>query len=205
MTTTPQPDSGVARSFDVVSRVYDNGLLQRFAYRPNHEAALSALRRHAARRVLDVGCGTGILTTRIATQLAPEVVYGCDASEGMLEKARRRSSDVRWIRGVAERLPLEDGAVDAVVTTEAFQFFDKPLALREFHRVLAPGGHVVIAVITPTLPPLPLVARLGPASWPTRAQLRELLHDAGFIVVEQRSVRPALGRLWPGAVTVGRR
>jgi ubiquinone/menaquinone biosynthesis C-methylase UbiE len=188
----------VVRAFNVISRVYDNPAVQRFAYRANHDAVLAALRRHGAARVLDVGCGTGILATRIQRELAPEVVYGCDPSEGMLAKARERSTDVQWIQGPAERLPLEDGGVDAVVTTEAFQFFDQPAALAEFHRVLQSGGHVVIAVITPFVPLPAMVLERIPAIWHTPAGMRRLVEHAGLQVVEQRRLRV----LGPGVATV---
>jgi methionine sulfoxide reductase catalytic subunit len=46
---------------------------------------------------------------------------------------------------MAEQLPFDDGALDAVVTTSAFHFFNQPAALREFHRVLASGGLVAVA------------------------------------------------------------
>lgn len=194
--------ASVVGVFNVVSRVYDSPTLQRLVYRPNQDAVVSALRRAKSQRVLDVGCGTGILATRIEHELSPEVVYGCDPSEGMLEKARERSAAVRWLQGAAEELPFDDGALDAVTTTEAFQFFDKPAALADFHRVLEPGGQLVIAVLTPrvALPRAPI--RLGPASWLTPRQLRELAEQIGFRVIEQRSVRPLLGPLSPGVATV---
>ena len=148
--------------------------------------------------MVDVGCGTGILAARIESDLHPDTVYGCDPSAGMLEKARQRSASVRWIQGTAEQLPLDDGAVDAVTTTEAFQFFDQPAALREFNRVLEPGGHVVIAVITPLLPiPGAVLSRI-PATWHTPAGMRVLVEEAGFEVIDQRR----LGRAGPGVATV---
>ena len=189
---------GVVRAFDVISRVYDNRAVQRFVYRANHDAVVAALREHHARRVVDVGCGTGILAARIEHELGPEIVYGCDPSAGMLAKARERSTAVRWIEGAAEHLPLEDGAVDAAVTTEAFQFFDQPAALREMHRVLEPGGHLVISVITPAVP-LPRVAlERIPATWHTPAGMRHLVESAGFRVIGQRRLR----WLGPGVATV---
>jgi ubiquinone/menaquinone biosynthesis C-methylase UbiE len=192
-------NSSVVRAFNTISRVYDNPVVQRFAYRPNQDAVVSALRRAGARRVLDVGCGTGILAARIERELRPEIVYGCDPSAGMLEKARERSATVKWIQGTAEELPLEDGAVDAVTSTEAFQFFDQPAALRDFHRVLAPGGHVAIAVITPAVPLPGVVLDRIPATWHTPAGMRRLLEDAGFQVISQRRLR----LVGPGVATVG--
>lgn len=193
-TATPS----VVRSFNVISRVYDNALVQRLVYRANHDAVVSALRTHGATRVADVGCGTGILAARIERELTPEIVYGCDPSSGMLERARARTSTVHWIQGAAETLPLEDGALDAVVTTEAFQFFDQPAAVREFSRVLEPGGRVVIAVITPAVAlPRAVLGRI-PATWRTPAGMRRLLEDAGFEVTAQRRLRV----IGPGVATV---
>ncbi len=89
-----------------------------------------------------------------SNELHPEAVYGVDMSEGMLAQAKKRSSAVTWLRGPAERLPFDDGALDAVVTTSAFHFFDQPAALREFHRVLAPGGLAAVATFSPRQPVL---------------------------------------------------
>jgi SAM-dependent methyltransferase len=119
----------------------------------------------------------------------------------MLSNARERSRMVRWIQGAAEELPLEDGAVDAVVTTEAFQFFNQPAALAEFQRVLQPGGHVVIAVITPAVPLPGAVLERIPATWHTPGGMRALVENAGFEVIDQRRLR------WvgPGVATVALR
>src|SRR5207302_10639496 len=95
----------VVRAFNMISRVYDNPVVQRLGYRPNHDAVVAALRRHGARRVVDVGCGTGILAARIERELGPDAVYGCDPSQGMLAKARERAPAVHWIQGAAEQLP----------------------------------------------------------------------------------------------------
>lgn len=189
-------------AFDRIARFYDTAVLQRVAYKPNHDAVVSELRRAGASRVLDVGCGTGILATRIWREVRPEVVYGCDPSPGMLEQARQRSRDVNWLQAGAEQIPLEDGAIDAVVTTEAFQFFDQPGALTEFFRLLEPGGVAVIAMLIARVPAVNVVLRLAPARWPTRGQLRQMFEEAGFEVGRQRPVRPLLGPLSPGFATV---
>lgn len=64
-------------------------------------------------------------------------------SPGMLARVRARSSAVQWRNAPAERLGLPDAAVDAVVTTTAFHFFNQPAALAEFHRVLEHHGLLV--------------------------------------------------------------
>jgi ubiquinone/menaquinone biosynthesis C-methylase UbiE len=188
----------VVRAFNVISRVYDNTVLQRFVYRANHDAVIAALRRAGSRRIVDVGCGTGILAARIQRDLEPELVYGCDPTPGMLERAQERSAAVQWIQGAAEHLPLDDGAVDAVVTTEAFQFFDQPAALAEFRRVLEPGGLVAIAMITPVVPLPGVMLDRIPATWRTPSGMRRLVEDAGFEVTDQHRVRLA----GPGVATV---
>ncbi|SUA79607.1 Ribosomal RNA large subunit methyltransferase A [Nocardia otitidiscaviarum] len=198
--------------FGQVARAYDSATLQRLVYRPPQDQVVAELRAAGCRRIADIGCGTGILTDRIERELHPEVVYGVDASAGMLARAGRRSTAVRWVRGPAERLPLADGELDAVVTTSAFHFFDHPAALREFHRVLAPGGLVAIATVHPSAPasrPLQRLTRSPkfPAHAPSPQETRELLERAGFEVTDQRKVhRPPLPDfLIPDVITVARR
>jgi SAM-dependent methyltransferase len=101
-------------------------------------------------------------------------------SDGMLAQARARSSEVQWRKGPAEHLPFEDGTLDAVVTTSAFHFFDQPAALREFHRVLAPGGLAAVATLSPRQHPLHRLCanRLNPAHNPSPEEMRALFEDA---------------------------
>jgi ubiquinone/menaquinone biosynthesis C-methylase UbiE len=142
-------NDSITRFWSLAAPVYDQPCLQRFVYRPPQDEVIAALRRHGSRRIADIACGTGILATRIAAELLPDEVYGVDASDGMLAEARRRSSTVYWKEGPAEQLPFDDDFLDAVVTTSAFHFFDQPAALREFRRVLAPGGFVAVATVSP--------------------------------------------------------
>ena len=59
------------RLFDVWSTFYDLPLVQRLTYQPVQDAVVAALRPHEPRRVLDVGCGTGLLATRLRPRLPP--------------------------------------------------------------------------------------------------------------------------------------
>lgn len=199
--------SPVGRLFDAVSRGYDQPLLQRLVYRPAHDMALEELRAHGVRRVLDVGCGTGIFSARMSDELRAEVI-GCDLSAGMLEKAAERSQTVDWVRGDATKLPLPDGAVDAVVCTEAFHFFDQPAALSEFGRVVRDDGLLLIAMINPRTEGGSRFLRaqaaptLGTGSWPTRRRMRAMVEAAGFDVRTQRRVNRIAGRLLQTVLTV---
>jgi ubiquinone/menaquinone biosynthesis C-methylase UbiE len=99
-------------------------------------------------RVLDVGCGTGIVARLAAGRAgAGGSVVGLDLNDGMLAVARRAAPEVEWRRGDAVDLPLPDDAFDVVVCQFALMFFtDRERAIREMHRVARPGGRVVVSV-----------------------------------------------------------
>lgn len=94
------------------------------------------------RTVIDVGAGTGKLTRELvpsgATVLAVEPVPAMRAILGEVVPGARA------LEGTAEALPVADRAVDAVVVAQAFHWFDGPVALAEFHRVLRPGGRFAV-------------------------------------------------------------
>ena len=117
--------------------------------------AQELLRRAAPQpgeRVLDVACGTGI----VARAVAPIVgsagrVAALDLSPAMVAVARSRPAPpgaaIAWHEGSADALPFPDGAFDLVLCQQGLQFFpDRPAALREMRRVLAPGGRAVLSV-----------------------------------------------------------
>ena len=106
-------------------------------------------------RVLDVACGTGIVARRAAPRVGTGgKVVGLDLNEGMLEVARKVSSDARtaieWRQGDATDMPLPDAAFDIVFCQQALQFFpDRPTALGEMHRVLVQNGRLALSVLRP--------------------------------------------------------
>jgi len=99
-------------------------------------------------RVLDVACGTGVLTREAAGRAGPGgAVTGLDLSPEMLAVAAGLSPELRWQQGSADALPFPDRSFDAVVSQFGLMFFPDPVAgLREMMRVLVPGGRLAVAV-----------------------------------------------------------
>jgi ubiquinone/menaquinone biosynthesis C-methylase UbiE len=103
-------------------------------------------------RVLDVGCGTGIVAREVASRPgAPGAVTGIDLSANMLAVARavvaREGLMIEWREGNAEQLPFHDGAFDLVLCQFALMFVaDKAAALSEMRRVVTESGRVLISV-----------------------------------------------------------
>ena len=107
-----------------------------------------AARLATGQHVLDVACGTGVLTREVKTRIgASGKAVGLDCNEGMLTVARDKDGGIEWQHGRAEQLPFEDDAFDAVVSQFGLMFFDDRAAgLREMWRVLRSGGHLAVAV-----------------------------------------------------------
>jgi len=98
-------------------------------------------------RVLDVACGTGVVARAAARRVRPGGhVCGLDVNEDMLAIARRTSAEIEWRHASASSTGLPDTSFDVVFCQQGLQFFpDRLAAVREFHRVLAPGGRAVMA------------------------------------------------------------
>jgi SAM-dependent methyltransferase len=106
-------------------------------------------------RVLDVACGTGVVTRLAAGRVGAEgAVAGLDINPGMLGVARstaRTELGIEWHEAGADALPFQDGTFDVGLCQMGLQFFpDKLAALREVRRVLVPGGRLVLNVPGPT-------------------------------------------------------
>jgi ubiquinone/menaquinone biosynthesis C-methylase UbiE len=102
----------------------------------------------AGHRVLDVGCGTGIVTRTAADRVAPHGrAVGVDVNEAMLTVARRVRRDIEFRQADAARLPFPDESFDTALSQMALMFFpDRAAAVQEMARVTVPGGTVAVLV-----------------------------------------------------------
>jgi ubiquinone/menaquinone biosynthesis C-methylase UbiE len=195
--------------FDAWSAFYDLPVVQWATYWPVHDAIVTALRGRHAGRILDVGCGTGQLSARLARERPAARITGCDFSAGMLRHAAARTGAVDWVRGDACGLPFRDRSFDAIVSTEAFHWFpDQQRAAEELFRVLAPGGIALVALVnTPArfvADGIHAASRLAgePFYWPTVAEMRSRFERSGFEVTAQRRIfRMPGGLLLPPVLT----
>jgi SAM-dependent methyltransferase len=129
-----------SRSFELVADLYERA-------RPEYPAEAIAwiveeLDLHAGRTVLDLGAGTGKLTRALVPTGAR--VIAVEPGEQMLAQLRAAVPGAEPRLGAAEAIPLPDASVDGITIGQAFHWFRHNEALPELHRVLQPGGAVVL-------------------------------------------------------------
>lgn len=154
-----------------------------------------------ADRILDLGCGTGIVARILRDRLGGAArITGLDVNAGMLDKARSLAPDLTWVEGNAAALPFPDRSFEVVLAQQVLQFVpDRAAAAREIHRVLAPGGRLVASTWRPRreqplYEALGQIAEkhLGPGNdkrWSLDGgELRALLADAGMVEIRHETV-----------------
>lgn len=174
------------------------------------EPLAKALVREAAlrpgERVLDVACGTGVVTRLALKEVGPKgAVAAVDVNPGMLAVARSTippEASIEWHEASAESMPLSDDSFDAVLCQMSLQFMpDKRAALEEMRRVLVTGGRVLLNAPGPKVAIFDILSdaigrRIAPQaagfvdqvfSVNDTAKLEGLLNDAGFRDVDVRA------------------
>jgi demethylmenaquinone methyltransferase / 2-methoxy-6-polyprenyl-1,4-benzoquinol methylase len=200
----------VRSMFDRIAAVYDpmNHAMTAGLDRRWRRLAAQAVVEPGA-RVLDACCGTGELA--LAARAEGGRVTGLDFSDRMLERARRKSSEIEWVTGDLLELPFEEASFDAATVGFGVRNVeDVGRALRELRRVLRPGGRLAILELVRPKGPLALFYRVWfdglvplagkvlpggaayaylPASvkrFPGPAELNEEAREAGFAPVAHR-------------------
>lgn len=191
---------------------------------PLFGAALDAGRVTTGTRLLDAGCGAGLLA--LLAHLRGAKVTALDASPGLLTIARQRlpAADVR--EGDLEALPFADASFDAVAAVNSlFYAEDMAAATRELVRVVRPGGRVIVtawgppdrceflSAVMPALgplmqPPPPGVSPPHPGALSQPGALADLLKGAGLRVVGEGEVAcpfvfPSAELSWRGNASAG--
>lgn len=152
MTVSTDFKANDAGSYDEVADTFDN-LAHRYAG-PQARFLAQAIDINSRKHVIDMGCGTGLVTFQAATASGPETTLtGVDLSRGMLAEARKKAEKaglanrVTFKTGDAEALDFPDDCADGFLSLYAFSHFPHPdKAAIEAYRVLAPGGRLAVAI-----------------------------------------------------------
>lgn len=205
----------VAAMFDGVASKYDlmNDVMTAGQHRLWRREVVRAVDPRPGQRILDLAAGTGSSSRPFAD--AGALVVPVDLSFGMVREGRRRNPDLGFVNADALTLPFADGAFDAVTISYGMRNVEHTeQALAEMHRVLRPGGTVVVLEFsTPTWAPfrrvyrtyllqgIPLAAGVfssNPAAydylaesilgWPDQPTFAAMLSAGGFHDVEWKNL-----------------
>ena len=212
---------GVRQMFDRIAPTYDrlNHMLSLGIDRRWRRTAVDALGKYKPQQILDIATGTGDFALLLANRIKPQHITGADISEGMMAVGREKVKEA-GLQDVISfqyedclKLSFPEASFDAVTSAYGVRNFQNlDAGLREMHRVLRPGGHLLIVELTP--PPrfpmkqlfwiyahivMPLLGRLIshdnsaytylPASmeaFPQAEQMEGILKRAGFTEVQWR-------------------
>jgi ubiquinone/menaquinone biosynthesis C-methylase UbiE len=155
------------------------------------EAFLAWLQPPPGAHWLEVGCGTGIFTTLIASMHAPTKVVGIDPAQSLIAHARRRAEKAEFWVGDVQDLPFRDATFDVLAASLVLNFVpDRARALSEIYRVARPGGLIGACVWDFT-------AERSP-SGPLRRAMRRIGIDVPPIPGAEASRLSALTELFEG-------
>lgn len=200
--------------FDLVAKNYDrtNDLLSFFQSRIWRRATRKAVNPKPGMRILDVAAGTG--TSSQALLVPGSEVVAADFSKGMLEEGAKRHPDLKFVFADAMKLPFGDGEFDVITISFGLRNVQSHhVALKEFLRVLKPGGRLVVCEFSRVSgllgilylwylrKVLPLVARAFSSNpdaytylsdsieaWPDQEELKLDIERAGFQSVKYQNL-----------------
>ena len=163
--------------------------------------ALNYLKPAAADKVLDIGCGSGLFSDLIS--LTGAKVTGVDASEQLIDKAKKRNPLIRFVSGEMEELPFADNTFTIVCGFNSFQYAANVAnALMEAKRILQPGGKLITMIwgnkedceaatyldaVASVMPPPPPGAP-GPFALTENHLLENTLEQAGFNIIKVEDI-----------------
>jgi len=200
--------------FDEVASAYDktNDLLSLYQSRLWRRSLRAAVAPDSGERILDIAAGTGTSSMALCAQGAE--VVAADFSKGMIAEGKKRYPDLEFVFADAMQLPFKKPEFNAVTMSFGLRNVqDHKVALKEFHRVLVPGGRLVICEFSTVRgvlgslyrwylrKVLPIVARMlsknpeaysyladSIEAWPDQKQLAKDIEEAGFSSVSYRNL-----------------
>ena len=204
----------VSAMFDQVAKNYDrtNDLLSFYQSRLWRRAVRKAVNPLSGHRILDVAAGTG--TSSKALLVPGGEVVAADFSKGMIEQGKKQHPELTFVYADAMKLPFQAAEFDAVTISFGLRNVQKfQTALQEFHRVLKPGGKLVVCEFSKVSGPLgliykfylrfvlPIVARIFSSNpeaytylsqsieaWPSQKELEQNIREAGFKNVSYKNL-----------------
>ena len=204
----------VSAMFDQVAKNYDrtNDLLSLYQSRLWRRAVRKAVSPKAGQRILDVAAGTG--TSSRALLVPGGEVVAADFSKGMIEQGQKKHPDLTFVFADAMKLPFQVAEFDVVTISFGLRNVENyQTALSEFHRVLKPGGRLVVCEFSKVRGPvgllykfylrfvLPVVARVFSSNpeaytylsesieaWPNQKELEQNIRTAGFKNVSYKNL-----------------
>ncbi len=194
---------------------YDKSPFQWGIFKPAHNLIIRQLGEIPPdAKILDIACGTGILTMRLARLVPEGAVVGVDFSPQMIIQARSKQSpdgsNVTFIEGNAEDLPFPDNSFDYVVNSFGFHFFPHPeKAVREMNRVLKDSGRAFQIDSYKAFPGGIIFSWYNRTFWEGDVhyyyarQLRTFFLDSGFDEVDQKRIFRRLHFYVPSLLTMG--
>jgi len=207
--------------FEQWARSYDRSRLNELVFYPSIRACLEEitlwLPEHgdAPFNMLDVGCGTGTLLALASRLRQAGQLVGLDYAEAMVRRAAEKFAGLdtpvrpHVVRGDAERLPFHDRTFDVVSCCNSFHHYPRQAeAVREFRRVLRPGGVLilidgfrdnVIGWVVFDVGVAMVEGHVHHAAW---SEIKRMVHDAGFANLRQRK-KNVLAPLLINTATVG--
>jgi SAM-dependent methyltransferase len=183
-------------AYDAAAPTYARLFRDALRDRPLDRAMLTAFAEVVGTggRVADLGCGPGDVTARLA-ELGLEA-FGVDASPAMIELARQAHPGLRFDVGTMEAPAIADGALGGVLSRWSLIHTpppEVPAILAEFHRVLAPGGHLLVGFSAsegPSHPTQVFDHAVAPAYRWSPDHLAALLREAGLAEVARLVSEP---------------
>lgn len=204
----------VSAMFDQVAKNYDrtNDLLSFYQSRIWRRAVRKAVNPLSGQRILDVAAGTG--TSSKALLVPGGEVVAADFSKGMIEQGKKQHPELTFVYADAMKLPFQAAEFDAVTISFGLRNVQKyQTALQEFHRVLKPGGKLVVCEFSKVSGPLgllyklylrfvlPIVSRIFSSNpeaytylsqsieaWPSQKELEQNIREAGFKNVSYKNL-----------------